>query len=280
MTLLRRLLLLLPLAACEVATLPNDAQRFAPPAVYRSWWALTEACSGLHGDFDAVEWYQIPNATSLTLPSGEVAQAMWLRAGNRIVLTGGLDGLYAGDLVRHEMLHALLRVGEHPRTAFIEHCGGVVVCSEPCDAGSATASAPDPAALIVDPTALEIGVEVTSTPNTDPGWEPYVMMVVTARNPSTKPWQVRLPPPGDPLAPWSFSFELEADRGEQRTYAVRANAPEVTRFAPGETKRFIFDFWVHGPIVARYDLTPGTWTFRGAYGGVWALQSPTLRLDH
>ena len=276
---LRRLLLLLPLAACEVATLPNDAQRFTPPAVYRSWWALTEACSGLHGDFEAVQWYQIPNATSLTLPSGEVVQARWLRAGNRIVLTGGLDGLYAGDLVRHEMLHALLRGGDHPRSAFIGLCGGVVLCSEGCDAGSAAAPAPNPAALIVDPTALEIGVEVTSTRDTGPGWEPYVMMVVTAHNPSSAAWQVRLPPSGDPLAPASFAFKLETDRGEQRWYEMRANAPEVTRFAAGESKRFIFDFWVHGPVVARYDLQPGTWTFHGAYGGVWAPQAPTLSLQ-
>ena len=59
---------------------------------------------------------------------------------------------------------------------------------------------------------------------------------------------------------------------------VRADAQEVTRFAAGETKRFIFDLWVRrGPT--RYDIAPGTWTFRGAYGESWAPLPPTLTLD-
>ena len=40
---------------------------------------------------------------------------------------------------------------------------------------------------------------------------------------------------------------------------VRADAQEVTRFAAGETKRFIFDLWVRRRPT-RYDIGPGTWT--------------------
>jgi hypothetical protein len=274
---LRRTLLLLSLAACESPTgLPPGAERFTPPAVYRQWWTLTEACSGLHGSFDAVQWYVLPNASTLQLEDGSVVNAAWEPRGNRIILTAGTDGLYAGDLVRHEMLHALLQGGDHPRDAFIGRCGGVVVCVTGCDAGPATAPAPDPNAIPVDPTRLEIGVEVTTTPASPPDSERYVMMVVTARNPSAVPWQILLAPSGDAGAPASFSYNLQA-LGTQVWYDMRADAPEVTRFAAGETKRFIFDFWVRNGST-RYDIAPGTWTFRGAYGGIWAPSPPTLTL--
>jgi hypothetical protein len=258
--------------------LPPGAQRFAPPAAYRQWWALTEACSGLHGSFDAVQWYVVPNASTLRLDDGEVVNAAWEAKGNRIILAAELDGPYAGDLVRHEMLHALLQAGGHSREAFIGRCGGIVVCTTGCDAGPGAAPVPDPAAIPVDPTALEIGVEVTTTPATPPDSERSVTMVITARNPSRDPWQVRLPPSGDAGAPGSFSYNLENKAiGEQVWYDMRADAPEVTRFAAGETKRFIFDFWVRsGPF--RYDVAPGTWTFRGAYGRIWAPLPPTLTL--
>ena len=51
--------------------------------------------------------------------------------------------------------------------------------------------------------------------------------------------------------------------------------PEVTRFAAGETKQFIFDFHnVAGPY--RYELPPGTWTFKGGYGDVWSDSLPVV----
>jgi hypothetical protein len=276
---LRRHLLLLALAACESPTgLPPGAERFTPPAVYRQWWALTEACSGRQGSFEAVQWYVLPNVSTLLFDDGTAVNAAWERKGNRILLTAGTDGLYAGDLVRHEMLHALLQDGGHPRDAYIGRCGGIVVCTTGCDAGPASAPAPDPAALAVDPAALEIGVEVATTPASPPDTVRYVMMIVTARNPSAESWRVSLAPSGDAGAPGSFSYKLENTAiGEQVWYDMRADAPEVTRFAAGETKRFIFDFWVRRGLT-RYDIAPGTWTFRGAYGGAWAPSPPTLTL--
>ena len=276
---LRRTLLLFSLAACESPTaLPQGAERFTPPAVYRQWWTLTEACSGRQGSFDAVQWYILPKASTLQLDDGTVVNAAWDGRGNRIILTAGTDGPYAGDLVRHEMLHALLQADGHPRDTFIGRCGGIVVCTTGCDSGSAAAPAPDPNAIPVDPARLEIGVEVTSTPASPPDTERYVMMVVTARNPSMESWQVLLAPSGDAGAPGSFSYKLENSTiGEQVGYDMRADAPEVTRFAAGETKRFIFDFWVRRGST-RYDLAPGTWTFRGAYGEIWAPLPPTLTL--
>jgi hypothetical protein len=270
--------LLLSLGACESPTgLPPGAERFTPPAVYRQWWSLTEACSGLHGDFDAVQWYVVPGESTIRLADG-VVSAVWVEKGNRIVLAAGPDGRYAGDLVRHEMLHALRQSGGHPREDFIGHCGGVVVCVTQCDAGPAAAPAPDPSAVTVEPAALEISVEVTSTPPAPPDTERYVMMVVSAHNPSSEAWQVQLPPSGDAGAPASFSYHLtNTTSGTEVFYETRASAPEATRFAAGETKVFIFDFWVRSGAT-RYDIAPGTWGFQGAYGGHWAPSAPTLDL--
>ena len=39
---------------------PVGSQSWDPPAVYREWWDKTEACSGLSGNFDRVEWMIVP----------------------------------------------------------------------------------------------------------------------------------------------------------------------------------------------------------------------------
>ena len=59
------------------------------------------------------------------------------------------------------------------------------------------------------------------------------------------------------------------------SYDMRAEVPEVTRFAPLETKRFIFDFHI-GQGETRYYEPPGTFQFKGAYGGVWAPNAATV----
>jgi len=43
-------LALVLLAACGFD--PGDDSPMTPPAVYREWWAKTEACSGLSGNFE------------------------------------------------------------------------------------------------------------------------------------------------------------------------------------------------------------------------------------
>ena len=113
--------------SCQMPTdppLPGDAIRFTPPPVYAQWWALTEECSGINRSLDAVQFYLIPNAS--TIPDntyGEVA-AYWSPASNRIVLADFYE--MQGQLVRHEMLHALLRASGHPPAYFQGRCAGVV----------------------------------------------------------------------------------------------------------------------------------------------------------
>jgi hypothetical protein len=271
----RPLFLALPLLqACDLTgpALPAGAERFVPPTVYEQWWQLTEECSGKSGNFADVGWYHVAGADMIPLGDGTSVNARWDASENRIILAG--DTEFAGDLVRHEMLHALLRSGGHPRNAFIARCGGVVVCTKDCIAEAGPAPQPDPAAQVVPASALEIAVEVTpDAPSSNVNGGNF-MMVVTATNSSAHPVIVQLPASGDSGPSVSFSYDIIGN-SMSSSYDMRAEVPEVTRFAPLESKRFIFDFHI-GLGGTRYYESPGTFQFKGAYGGVWAPNSPTV----
>lgn len=276
---MRRLFLLVPLfSACDSATaprLPAGAERFVPPAVYKQWWDLTQECSGLSGDLSRVTWYRVPGAEEVPLGDGSSANGRWDAVGNRIILAG--DSQLAGDLVRHEMLHALLRFGDHPRAAFIGGCSGTVVCIKQCITDGGPAPRPDPAAQTVGPTALQIGVEIIPAAPSSSLNDGNFMMFVTARNSAATPVIVQLPPSGDAGPSVSFSYEIVGN-SVGSSYDMRAEVPEVTRFAAFEVKRFIFDFHI-GEGNTRYDQSPGTFRFNGAYGRVWAPNPLTVTVS-
>ena len=119
-------ILLGTLAACEMlgppGDLPPDAQLMRAPEAYVAWWQQTEACAGIQGDFDAIRWYVVPDASTFDTPSGPKV-GLWSHAsdGMRIVIA---DHYAEHELVvRHEMLHALLDRGGHPREYFNRRCG-------------------------------------------------------------------------------------------------------------------------------------------------------------
>lgn len=117
-----RALLLLALFGCApaLAPLPEAATPFAPPAIYRTWWAEVEACSGLRGDFDAVRWYRVDPPNEVRLRDGTPVRGLWMSSGNRIVIRAAdLDLPY---VPHHEMLHALLRRPGHPAEYFVARC--------------------------------------------------------------------------------------------------------------------------------------------------------------
>jgi hypothetical protein len=104
--------------------LPANAQVFVPPPVYAEWWTMVESCSGLSGSLANIQWY---STTSLLWDPNDHDEAIagyWSLASNRIVLY--TNDTIAGGVVRHEMLHALVRSAGHPRWAFLQACGGVV----------------------------------------------------------------------------------------------------------------------------------------------------------
>src|ERR1700693_6405905 len=73
--------------------LPADAEQFSPPAVYSTWWKMTEACSALTGSLAPVTWYQTSQVVYDT-QTGDAIAGYWLPGNNRIVLTSSvmMDG--------------------------------------------------------------------------------------------------------------------------------------------------------------------------------------------
>ncbi len=109
--------------------LPDGAVALDPlPAEYAGWWALTETCTGVRGEMADVGFYVLPGSETIAGSRGAIG--LYQEGRHRIVLTE--THLRNGHLVRHEMIHALLRGGGHPRSLFQERCGGVVSCSGPC----------------------------------------------------------------------------------------------------------------------------------------------------
>lgn len=91
---------------------PMDA-----PAIYQEWWAKTEACSGIHGNFDRLRWSVI-DGNSFPCSSGQCA-GHW-NSDHHIFLAS--DWVMNEMVVRHEMLHDLIGQPGHPAPPFGEGC--------------------------------------------------------------------------------------------------------------------------------------------------------------
>lgn len=108
--------------ACDRATapdVPSGAIPLAAPERFALWWRITQACSGITGDYASVSWYVVPNSTTLSW-QGEQVDAYWMSNPDRIVLSDAHRN--DGSIVRHEMLHALLQRGSHPTDVFVKGC--------------------------------------------------------------------------------------------------------------------------------------------------------------
>ena len=262
------------LLGCERAVAPilvEGAERFQPPPAYRLWWELTQECSGRRGLFSRVRWYYVPGAVTIVV-DGRRVEGYW-SAPNTIVLAEA--AMLDGPLVRHEMLHALQDGDGHPREFFLDRCGGVVLCEGRCieDAGPPPVG---PAAPRVDPAALEVGLELRPRTPSLATYGGHFTVIVTARNPRSEAVVATLPatPLGEPST--SFEYRVENVVGADGARA-RAWDESVTRFAPGETKRHVFDVHLFGAAGAMVGgLFPGSHHFFGAYGGHWTSTPVTL----
>lgn len=92
-------------------------QPFDAPALYREWWAKTEACSGLTGEFERVQWEVVPGA-SFRCSTGRCA-GHW-ESDHRIWIAE--DYRDNEMVVRHEMLHDLIGHSGHPDPPFGQGC--------------------------------------------------------------------------------------------------------------------------------------------------------------
>jgi len=239
-----------------------------PLAVFDMWWQQTRQCSGRRGDLDDITWYEVPGAESIPTEIGNV-QGMWL-PGNHIVLAG--KSVKHGPLVRHEMLHALLQGGGHPREKFIDRCAGVVVCVDTCTTDDGPAPPPDPSAelLVQDDVTVSVAIDPGDPSSALEGGN--FRLVVTATNP------LDVPIIADvaqcflcPLV--TFSYRIYIGDALAYSYDMTTEYPEERRFAAHESKRFIFDFRNRGGP-RRYDIYPGSYFFQGAYGGRFSASVP------
>lgn len=178
------------------AVLPERAERFAAPAAYRNWWSVTQQCSGLTGDFDAVTFYRVPGSSAFVLPTGGQANGAWYSNGNIIVVAG--DSAYSGEIVRHEMLHALIgAVSGHPVAYYGSKCGGVVACANSC-ASEVAASPPliDSNSPLIDASGLQIEASVTPSDLVAGKSSGFMTLRMRITNPHAFSVRVRLAPSG------------------------------------------------------------------------------------
>ena len=105
----------------SVPTLPLGAIEIPVPVAYQVWHAKTEACSGLSGDFSTIKFYVVPGVETFSTKDGAKA-GEWTSDGvtNRIVLAGNYQNFEM--VVRHELLHSLLRKEGHPAEYFVDRC--------------------------------------------------------------------------------------------------------------------------------------------------------------
>jgi hypothetical protein len=259
--------------------LPPDAQQFAPPPIYARWWAMVESCSGLKRPLDNVQWYATPGALLNPHNSAEPVEGYWSLASNRIVLAS--NDTVDGSVVRHEMLHALLRAAGHPRSAFLQNCGGVVDCSPQCVLDGGPIPRPDPAIPTVTPSELEVTSSVSpSSPGSsvDGG---FATFTISVHNPFPHPVIALLPLPFTGGIASSYLYSIRQMPGGGVSSGDMAFDTGVTYFSAGETKHIVYDF-VDAPVTTpSYNalpglgdqgitLPPGTYQFRGAYGDHWA----------
>lgn len=226
-----RLLMIFALAGCGDVSAPAWPTGVVPlvprPVQFQSWWRMVEACSGVHGDLDAVSWYR--ERTGVITVDGEQYDGYWFGAGNRIVLAS--DAEFDGRIVRHEMLHALLQNGGHPEEYFVTRCGALAPCGSACHSSESNRGVPADARQIPSESlSVVISLAPSGAPalSVDSGW---VTVMVTATNSRPEPVWVSIP--GD----INFGYVRARDAGQGNW----ATEPRMA-FRAGESRSLAFDF--------------------------------------
>ena len=261
-------MLLLGAVACSSIVDPALDPRavpFQPPPVYARWWSMVQSCSGLQGSLSDVSWYQVPGSGTVSYSGDEVA-GYWALKDSRIVLGG--EAVLDGSVVRHEMLHALVRKASgHPREYFLQRCAGLVVCGPTCVADGGPPPSIDATVQRVTSDALRLFVSIEPTPPsaaTDGG---VFAVIVSATNPNSFPIVVTSTAngPGN-----TFFYSLLGPAGGI-TGSVNALDSSMRYFAAGETKFQYFDFSIATSLGPR-KVPPGSYQL---YAG-WETRGVTL----
>jgi hypothetical protein len=264
--------------ACDriVDPLPPTAEAFTPPVVFARWWGMVESCSGVAGNLADLQWFVVNGPLVNPSNSSEWVAGYYSLASNRIVLAPGASR--DGWTVRHEMLHALLRVGGHPRSYFLGSCAGTVPCQGDCitDAGPFQ---PPADAIPVSMSALEVSSEIVPSAPSASFEDGFFTFTILVRNPLSHPVKISFPPRPYGGPPTDYPFEIHSSAGVMTGGDLLFDSSAVY-FAAGETKRDVIDFAVlpdtapgiHNVSAASSatGLGLGAYTLRGAYGSNWA----------
>jgi hypothetical protein len=246
------------------AELPANAAPFTPPAVYARWWAMTEACSGRSGNLADLQWYRVP--VSEFMYGGQRAGGYTSRWSNRIVLIQAI--IERGEMVRHEMLHALLRRGGHPRAQFLGSCASIVLCQGYCIKAAGPWHPPRTDYVVLPPDSLEVASHAQLLPRESDG-QRWFDLEITVRNPRGR--AVVVAAPGDRVTPGTFGYPL---RGPVTSWSpfrgggiggreVMTDSSTVF-FQPFETKKWLFEFLV-ADTLDQHHISPGMYVVRGDY---------------
>ena len=255
------------IAGCEAtAPLPAGAIAITPREYYPLWWSMVENCSGKTRPMSEIDWYIVHGDRFMSSP-GESSSGVYYEKAHRIVIADYYAG--NGPVVRHEMLHALLRRQseaeiEHPAEFYLRRCAAFVECAPGCVETSGPLETP-PASVDTQPASLlELTVEVDSLVRRSAYTSfVFVPVKVRARNPRTTgifvdlrrsngyrmTFDVWLIPPPDVPGRWVFETE---------TYD-----PMSGYFAPGETKEHVFDLFL-----PKDGAGYGAWSVTGGFSGV------------
>lgn len=240
--------------------LPKDAQQFSPPPVYSTWWNMTQACSRLTGSLSAVTWYTTADVVH-DISSGDVIAGYWVPGSNRVVLNNAV--MMDGGIVRHEMLHALIKHGGHPRNQFLGNCAGTVDCERACATDAGPYPNPPETPLQVGTESIDISLTVNPTTPSRAVDEGRFSITVMTRN-LTSHWVSVTPASGvDPVQ--TFSLDVHGANGATRR-DNRSDDPSQRIFAPNETKKQVFDL-VIGDYPFGNQLLPGDYVALGAFAG-------------
>lgn len=248
------MLLVIGVAACRsvIDPLPSQALPIRAPQAYALWWSLTEACSGVTRDFDAIEWYVVPGAKTIRVNGREYHGYAWPESG-RIVVAEQV--LLEGPFVRHEMLHVLTGHG-HSREYFLERCGGVVACGGDCAAEVGPETDPPANASEIDGEDLDVAIRIDPVSPSIQAHNGWIALTVSATNKSSDPVWVRLHPVApEETASATFGVIIEcvSECGLRSSYEFITG--HRIGFGAGQSRRLVFD----------YNLSLGQYSARGFF---------------
>jgi hypothetical protein len=246
------------LAACSLLTapLPEGAKPFAPPAVYARWWQMTETCSGRLGEFGAIKWYSVPGSEFLR--DGRAASGYYDTRANRIVVAQ--EEMEVGPVVRHEMIHALLKEGGHPRSVFLGACASLVYCQGVCVEDAGQWHAPQKDYLMLPPESLDVESRAELLPRESDG-QRFLALQITVQNLRAR--AVLLAATADGITPRTFGYDLRGPSGGTSGGEVATDSSTLF-FNPFEKKQWLFEFRVPSHF-GGYQLLPGTYLVRGSF---------------